>query len=414
MIELEGVVTEALPNTLFKVDIGNGHTIEAHLTGSIDFKESILFQSLPEKVEALKNLCTIIKESPFKEFNNSDFATKYVHISNFKTENISLEEQESLFTEVKEIVDYFIDFIIKNQAFEDYDGILEELEIKLNSILKELKSLQNEDFSTEITNFSYEQSTQLQEACENINNIKAVFIEEFATKFKNATLEIEKLEAKLTKSKVNKENLPLADKDILSGKNIKNLLDETINKSGDFSTNIKQILTHALEDDFLFNLERLKVNYQEYIEVILEKEFKKDSFFLKNVYEEFSSVDPLDPSTWKNQALTWLVPDVLIVSSLAQKYVNGAKESINPTYMFAKIEEELNTYTEQVIKKAYSHAEEQTNRLKELIGKVVLEKDKTWGTHTHTHTHTLYHSILIPLKLYWPVVTVKANLKKRV
>ena len=29
MIEVEGVVIEALPNTTFKVDIGNGHTILA-------------------------------------------------------------------------------------------------------------------------------------------------------------------------------------------------------------------------------------------------------------------------------------------------------------------------------------------------------------------------------------------------
>ena len=29
MIELEGVVTEALPNTRFKVDIGNGHIIKS-------------------------------------------------------------------------------------------------------------------------------------------------------------------------------------------------------------------------------------------------------------------------------------------------------------------------------------------------------------------------------------------------
>ena len=27
MIEVEGVVVEALPNTTFQVDIGNGHTI---------------------------------------------------------------------------------------------------------------------------------------------------------------------------------------------------------------------------------------------------------------------------------------------------------------------------------------------------------------------------------------------------
>ena len=35
MIEVEGVVVEALPNTTFQVDIGNGHTILAHITGKL-------------------------------------------------------------------------------------------------------------------------------------------------------------------------------------------------------------------------------------------------------------------------------------------------------------------------------------------------------------------------------------------
>ena len=35
MIELEGVVTESLPNTTFHVDIGNGHIILAHISGKI-------------------------------------------------------------------------------------------------------------------------------------------------------------------------------------------------------------------------------------------------------------------------------------------------------------------------------------------------------------------------------------------
>ena len=35
MIEVEGVVTEALPNTTFKVDIGNGHIILAHISGKL-------------------------------------------------------------------------------------------------------------------------------------------------------------------------------------------------------------------------------------------------------------------------------------------------------------------------------------------------------------------------------------------
>ena len=35
MIEVEGVVTESLPNTTFKVDIGNGHVILAHISGKL-------------------------------------------------------------------------------------------------------------------------------------------------------------------------------------------------------------------------------------------------------------------------------------------------------------------------------------------------------------------------------------------
>ncbi len=35
VIEFEGTVVEALPNTLFQVDIGNGHTILAHISGKL-------------------------------------------------------------------------------------------------------------------------------------------------------------------------------------------------------------------------------------------------------------------------------------------------------------------------------------------------------------------------------------------
>lgn len=35
VIEMEGVVLEALPNTMFQVDIGNGHTILAHISGKL-------------------------------------------------------------------------------------------------------------------------------------------------------------------------------------------------------------------------------------------------------------------------------------------------------------------------------------------------------------------------------------------
>ena len=35
VIELEGTVVESLPNTMFNVDIGNGHIILAHISGKL-------------------------------------------------------------------------------------------------------------------------------------------------------------------------------------------------------------------------------------------------------------------------------------------------------------------------------------------------------------------------------------------
>lgn len=35
MIELEGVVTEVLPNAMFQVELANGHKILAHISGKL-------------------------------------------------------------------------------------------------------------------------------------------------------------------------------------------------------------------------------------------------------------------------------------------------------------------------------------------------------------------------------------------
>ena len=35
VIELEGTAVESLPNTTFRVDIGNGHVILAHISGKL-------------------------------------------------------------------------------------------------------------------------------------------------------------------------------------------------------------------------------------------------------------------------------------------------------------------------------------------------------------------------------------------
>ncbi|HHT17823.1 MAG TPA: translation initiation factor IF-1 [Papillibacter sp.] len=35
LIEVEGIVVESLPNTMFHVDIGNGHIVLAHISGKL-------------------------------------------------------------------------------------------------------------------------------------------------------------------------------------------------------------------------------------------------------------------------------------------------------------------------------------------------------------------------------------------
>ena len=38
VIEFEGVVTEVLPNTIFKVKLSNGHIVTAHISGKMRMK----------------------------------------------------------------------------------------------------------------------------------------------------------------------------------------------------------------------------------------------------------------------------------------------------------------------------------------------------------------------------------------
>jgi translation initiation factor IF-1 len=35
VIEMEGVVTDTLPNTMFRVELENGHVVTAHISGKI-------------------------------------------------------------------------------------------------------------------------------------------------------------------------------------------------------------------------------------------------------------------------------------------------------------------------------------------------------------------------------------------
>ena len=55
MIELEGTVIDSLPNTMFHVDIGNGHTILAHISGKLRMFIFFLFRFFISSTLAVGN-----------------------------------------------------------------------------------------------------------------------------------------------------------------------------------------------------------------------------------------------------------------------------------------------------------------------------------------------------------------------
>ena len=64
MIEVEGVVVESLPNTTFQVDIGNGHTILAHISGKLRMNfirilpgDKVTVEMSPVSLPKIKFLC---------------------------------------------------------------------------------------------------------------------------------------------------------------------------------------------------------------------------------------------------------------------------------------------------------------------------------------------------------------------
>ena len=44
VIEVEGVVTDALPNAMFKVQLENGHEVLSHVSGKLRITSSKLFK----------------------------------------------------------------------------------------------------------------------------------------------------------------------------------------------------------------------------------------------------------------------------------------------------------------------------------------------------------------------------------
>ena len=63
MIEVEGVVVESLPNTTFQVDIGNGHTILAHISGKLrmNFIRILPKMKVRPSVKPMCEKCKVIR-----------------------------------------------------------------------------------------------------------------------------------------------------------------------------------------------------------------------------------------------------------------------------------------------------------------------------------------------------------------
>ena len=51
VIEFEGTVTEALPNAMFKVELPNGHTVLAHISGKLRMNFIKIFPGDKVKIE---------------------------------------------------------------------------------------------------------------------------------------------------------------------------------------------------------------------------------------------------------------------------------------------------------------------------------------------------------------------------
>lgn len=51
MIEIEGAVVEALPNATFKVELENGHIIQAHISGKLRMNNIRILPGDKVKVE---------------------------------------------------------------------------------------------------------------------------------------------------------------------------------------------------------------------------------------------------------------------------------------------------------------------------------------------------------------------------
>ena len=57
VIELEGIVTDALPNAMFKVNIGGGHMILAHISGKLRMN----YIKIRPSVKPMCEKCKVIK-----------------------------------------------------------------------------------------------------------------------------------------------------------------------------------------------------------------------------------------------------------------------------------------------------------------------------------------------------------------
>ena len=78
-IELEGVVKEKLPNTTFKVELENGHSVLAHISGKIRKHYTNAFNELNERLIELEKIVQPEKKTDFQKLQGWVHSKRHIH-----------------------------------------------------------------------------------------------------------------------------------------------------------------------------------------------------------------------------------------------------------------------------------------------------------------------------------------------
>ena len=76
VIEAEGKVIEALPNATFKVQLSNGHTITAYISGKLRMNYIRIIEGDNVKLEMVFHHCFLLNASSLSAFSQPDYQNK--------------------------------------------------------------------------------------------------------------------------------------------------------------------------------------------------------------------------------------------------------------------------------------------------------------------------------------------------